>query len=226
MGEKLITSAMEDYLKAIYELGEEEVKTQALAQHLGVSPASVSGMLVKLASLKLVRYEKYRGASLSEAGRKIALETIRHHRLIETYLAQALGYDWHEVHDEAEELEHHISEAFEERIAAMLGHPTHDPHGDPIPQRDGSLPEEDARALSTLEVGETGEISRVKNQQREVLRYLAERNLVPGETVTLREKAPFGGPVTLEQGENCFAIAADLAADIQVRRSGIDKAKQ
>ena len=217
MGEKLITSAMEDYLKAIYELGEDEVKTQALAEHLGVSPASVSGMLAKLASLKLVHYEKYRGASLSEPGRKIALETIRHHRLIETYLAQALGYSWHEVHDEADKLEHHISEAFEERIAAMLGHPTRDPHGDPIPQRDGSLPEEDARALSTLEVGETGEISRVKNQQREVLRYLAERNLVPGERVTLREKAPFGGPVTLEQGESRFAIAGELAEAIYVR---------
>lgn len=212
-----LSSAMEDYLKAIYELGEAGVTTQALAAALGVSPASVTGMVKKLAGLKLVHYTRYKGVSLTAAGRQVALEVVRHHRLIETYLAQALGYDWHEVHDEADRLEHHISEAFEERIAALLGHPTHDPHGDPIPRRDGSLPEADSRTLASLEVGESGEISRVTNQQREVLRYLAERNLVPGKRVTLREKAPFGGPVTLEQGDRRFAIAGELAEAIYVR---------
>jgi DtxR family Mn-dependent transcriptional regulator len=161
MSKTRLSSAVEDYLKAIYELGERGVKTQALADALEVSPASVTGMLQKLASLKLVAYQKYQGVSLTPAGQRIALETLRHHRLIETYLAQALGYAWHEVHDEAEKLEHHISEDFEDRIASMLGHPTHDPHGDPIPRRDGSLPADLGWPLTDLEVGQTATITRI-----------------------------------------------------------------
>ena len=155
MTEKPLSSAVEDYLKAIFELG--EAKTQALADALEVSPASVTGMLKKLSALGLIEYERYRGVTLTPAGRKIALETLRHHRLIETYLAEALGYPWHEVHDEAERLEHHISEDFEDRIAEVLGNPTHDPHGDPIPGRDGSLPQSLGRPLTELEVGQRGE---------------------------------------------------------------------
>lgn len=210
-----VTSAMEDYLKAIYELGERNVKTQALAEALGVNPASVSGMLKKLAALKLVAYEKYQGVSLSPAGRKMALETLRHHRLLETYLAQALGYRWHEVHDEAERLEHVISEAFEERIAELLGHPTHDPHGDPIPARDGSMPGESGRPLTEFAVGATLKVTRITQQSAEVLRYLAGHNLIPGQTVRIADKAPFDGPLMLEQGGHSFAIAHTLAQAIR-----------
>lgn len=212
----LVTHAMEDYLKAIYELGEREVKTQDVAVALGVSAASVTGMLKKLAELKLVDYQRYGGVSLSEAGRLIALETLRHHRLIETYLMQALGYEWHEVHAEAEKLEHHISEAFETRIAELLGHPTHDPHGDPIPGRDGSLPASPGQPLSELEVGQRAEITRITNQESEVLRYLADNGLVPGRTLTLAARAPFGGPLTLEHEGRRLAIALELAQAIHV----------
>ncbi len=214
MTKKILTSAMEDYLKAIYELGECDVKTQALARALEISSASVTGMLQKLASLKLVVYEKYRGVSLTEAGKAMALETLRHHRLIETYLTQALGYAWHEIHDEAERLEHHISEDFENRIAELLGHPTHDPHGDPIPHRDGSLPESSGQPLVELEVGQTAVITRITRQESEVLRYLADNNLVPGRAVTIRACAPFNGPLTLEQGSHQTALAFELAKAI------------
>lgn len=214
MSKKLISSAMEDYLKAIFELGEREVRTQALASALAVSAASVTGMLKKLASLKLVEYKRYRGVSLTKAGRAMALETIRHHRLLETYLAQSLGYAWHEVHDEAEKLEHFISEDFEDRIAEALGHPTFDPHGDPIPGRDGSLPDSPGEPLAEMQVGDTATITRITNQQAEVLRYLAENKLMPGETVTLKERAPFEGPLTLEYGDRWIAIAHDLAQGI------------
>jgi DtxR family Mn-dependent transcriptional regulator len=218
MPPKPITSAMEDYLKAIYELGDQGVKTQALAEALGVNPASVTGMLKKLAALKLVVYEKYQGVSLSVAGRKMALETLRHHRLIETYLAQALGYDWHEVHDEAERLEHVISEDFEDRIAELLGHPTHDPHGDPIPARDGSVPRNTGQPLTHFAVGEALKITRITNQSADVLRYLAGHNLKLGQTVVLKDKAPFDGPVTLEHNGHSVAIAHALAAAIHAER--------
>jgi len=208
-----LSSAVEDYLKAIYELGE-GVKTQALADALGVSSASVSGMIKKLGDLNLVAYEKYRGVTLTPAGRKIALETLRHHRLIETYLAEALGYAWHEVHDEAEKLEHFISEDLGRRIAEKLGHPSFDPHGDPIPQRDGTVPPSLGVPLTELEVGQTARITRITNQAPEVLRYLAEEGLVPGEVVRVAVRAPFGGPVTLGRAEGPIALAADLASAI------------
>lgn len=206
-----VSAAIEDYLKAIYELGEAGVKTQELADALSVSAASVSGMLKKLSELKLIHYEKYRGTTLTPAGRKIALETLRHHRLVETYLAEALGYPWHDVHDEAERLEHVISEAFEARIDDVLGHPSFDPHGDPIPQLDGSLPESSAFPLTNLPVGQSARLTRITDQRREVLLYLEEQGLRPGETVTLLAHAPFGGPVTLECGGRQIALAEELA---------------
>jgi DtxR family Mn-dependent transcriptional regulator len=205
---------MEDYLKAIYELGEADVSTQALADALKVSPASVTGMLKKLAALKLVLYARYKGVGLTPAGRRVALEVVRHHRLIETYLAEALGYGWHEVHDEAERLEHHISEAFEERIAALLGHPTHDPHGDPIPQRDGSIPYRPGRPLSEVAVGATVEIVRITNQQPEVLRYLAGHNLRPGTVATVLAREPFAGPVLLQCNQRAVSLSSVLAAAV------------
>jgi DtxR family Mn-dependent transcriptional regulator len=211
-----VSAAIEDYLKAIYDLGAEGVKTQELADALSVSAASVSGMLKKLSELKLIRYEKYRGTTLTPAGRKIALETLRHHRLVETYLAEALGYPWHDVHDEAERLEHVISEAFEARIADALGNPSFDPHGDPIPQLDGSLPESGARPLTELEVGQTARLTRITDQRREVLLYLEEQGLRPGETVTLLAHAPFGGPLTLACCGRQVALAENLARALYV----------
>jgi DtxR family transcriptional regulator, Mn-dependent transcriptional regulator len=210
---------MEDYLKALFELGEHDVKPRDLAASVGVSPASVTGMLGKLADLHLVHYQKYRGASLTPAGRALALETLRHHRLLETYLARALGYDWHEVHDEAERLEHVISEAFEERVDALLGHPTHDPHGDPIPRRDGSVPACNGVPLTTLDVGQRATLSRITEQDSEVLRYLAGHGLVPGAEVRVVERAPFDGPITLARpgaaDEAPVALAFALAEAIQ-----------
>ena len=214
MTKKIITSAMEDYLKAIYELGESGVKTQALANELEVSPASVTGMLKKLADLKLVKHEKYYGVSLSKAGRMMALETLRHHRLLETYLAEALGYEWHEVHSEAEKLEHHISEDFEDRIDEALGYPTHDPHGDPIPRRDGSVPAIEGKPLTDYAVGDSFIITRIRNQDSEVLQYLAENHLRLGNRFELKQKAPRQGPITLERDGSHVALAYSLAQAI------------
>lgn len=212
-----ISSSMEDYLKAIFELGESKVKTQDLARELSVSAASVTGMLKKLSALKLVKHERYYGVSLTKAGRLIALETLRHHRLLETYLARALGYAWHEVHDEAEKLEHHISEAFEDRIAEALGHPTHDPHGDPIPQRDGTLPASLGQPLSDFETQTDVVLKRIKRQGGDILKYLSEHGLVPGARVTIIEKSPFEGPITVEQAGETVALSRDLAQTIMAQ---------
>lgn len=208
---KAITSAVEDYLKALYELGEVRVKTQLLADALAVSPASVTGMLRKLAELRLVDYERYQGASLTPAGRKVALETIRHHRLIETYLAEALGYAWFDVHDEAEKLEHHISEEFEDRIAAVLGHPTHDPHGDPIPSRDGVLPAHVGAPLSDHAAGGRLVVTRITVKEREVLRYLDDHGVRPGSQLEMMERDPLGGTVTVRTLPLADATPAPLA---------------
>jgi DtxR family Mn-dependent transcriptional regulator len=212
-----LTSAVEDYLKEIFQLGGEDVKTSELALALGISAASVTGMLRKLSELKLVDYERYRGASLTEAGRKVALETIRHHRLIETYLAEALGYSWFEVHDEAEKLEHHISEEFESRIAEILGHPEYDPHGDPIPDPDGVLPGDLGRSLPALPAGVTLQVTRVVNQPVEVQRYLDGLGLAPGGLLELVEIAPFDGPVTVLCRGAQFALDRELAGSIHAR---------
>jgi len=209
-----VSAAIEDYLKAVYDLGETDVKTHELAGALSVSAASVSGMLKKLSELNLIDYEKYRGTSLTPAGRKIALETLRHHRLLETYLAEALGYPWHDVHDEAERLEHVISEDFETRIADALGHPSFDPHGDPIPQLDGSLPATRSRPLTELPPGRPAKVTRITDQRREVLVYLEEHGLRPGERVTVLGRAPFGGPVTVTCGGKQLALGADLAGSL------------
>jgi DtxR family Mn-dependent transcriptional regulator len=211
------TSAVEDYLKEIFQLGGEDVKTRELALALKISAASVTGMLRKLSELRLVDYERYRGVSLTEAGRKVALETIRHHRLIETYLAEALGYSWFEVHDEAEKLEHHISEEFESRIAEILGHPEYDPHGDPIPDADFVLPGDLGRPLPLLPVGTPLEVTRIVNQPVDVQRYLDGRGIAPGSRLQLVEIAPFDGPVTVECGGARIALSQELAGSIHAR---------
>lgn len=224
MNKPSISSSMEDYLKTIFELGEQDIKTQVLAAELKLSSASVTGMLKKLSDLKLVDYERYYGVSLTKAGRLIALETLRHHRLIETYLAEALGYPWHELHEEAEKLEHHISEAFEDRIAEALGHPDYDPHGDPIPQKDGSLPAVLGKPLTDFSEGESLVITRVKEQKAEVLKYLSDNKLIPGSRLQIIQKAPFEGPLSLQVAEHSIALAFDLARLIEVEKAtSLDK---
>lgn len=219
MTKKTISHAMEDYLKAVFELGEHNIKTQDLASALSVSPASVTGMLKKLSDLQLIQYERYRGVGLTPAGRLVALETIRHHRLLETYLSQALGYEWHEIHDEAEKLEHVISEDFEARISDWLGDPTHDPHGDPIPRLDGSIPASSGVPLSEFDINTSARITRITNQKREVLRYFAEHNLKPGTLLSVKQKAPFDGPLTLELNNDSLVLAFALAQSIYATRT-------
>jgi DtxR family transcriptional regulator, Mn-dependent transcriptional regulator len=191
--------AIEDYLKAIYVLqqGHGQVTTSLVAEYFGFAPPSVTGMLQKLAKLDLVSYTPYHGVALTDRGQRIALEVLRHHRLLELFLVRELGYSWEEVHAEAEVLEHVISETLEARIAARLGHPTTDPHGDPIPFANGTLPISTCQPLTQLSLGATGRVTRVTDQHPDHLRYLADLGLVPGAIITLRARAPFEGPLTL-----------------------------
>jgi len=214
----MLSEAVENYLKAIYEIEQTagRVTTNALAERLGVLPGSVTGMLKKLAEEKprLVDYERHRGVSLTPAGKRIALEVIRHHRLIELYLQQALGYAWDEVHDEAEKLEHVISEEFEDRIAEMLGHPEFDPHGDPIPAKDGTVRERVTPALTNLEAGQTGRVARVSDADPALLRYLAELGIIPEASLTVAERGPFGGPLHVRVGDLPNAPAHALGKEV------------
>ncbi len=195
----MISHAVEDYLKAMYELEEDfgAVTTSLLAVHLDVAPASVTGMVQKLAKAKprLVNYERHRGVTLTPAGRKIALEVIRHHRLIELYLAESLGYEWDRVDAEAEKLEHVISEEFEDKIAALLGDPTTDPHGDPIPSKDGAVAAPSRLALSEVPAGQTVRVTRVRDDDPAFLRYLKELGIGLQVALTIAERAPFDGPL-------------------------------
>ena len=214
----MISQAVQDYLKVIYTLqaGGEAVSTSTLAAAMGVSAPSATGMVKKLASLKLVRHHPYQGVVLTRAGQKMALEVIRHHRLLELYLAEALGYSWDKVHEEAERLEHVISEEFEEKIFEALGRPTRDPHGDPIPAKDGTLVAGNHERLSDLEPGATGVIRRVSDSDAEVLRYLGTRGLVPDATVEVLGKAPFNGPLTVKTGNTEHVLGRELARHIRV----------
>jgi DtxR family Mn-dependent transcriptional regulator len=171
----MITRAIQDYLKTIYKLGDarQRVSTNAIAERMKVSQASVTGMLKKLSDLKLITHVPYYGVKLADAGQKIALEIIRHHRLLELYLAEALGYSWDQVHDEAEKLEHHISEEFEDKMAEVLGNPTIDPHGAPIPTKDGQIEESPLVCLTKTESGQKVRIAQVSDNDPEMLRYLA-----------------------------------------------------
>lgn len=196
------SESVDDYLKGILELGEEteRVATSALARRLGVTPASVTGMLRRLAGedRPFVEYEKHRGVRLTQVGRTRALEILRHHRLLEKFLHDTLGYSWDEVHAEAERLEHAISETFEDRIAEQLGDPEVDPHGHPIPRKDGSLPEREERPLMELRPGDAAVISRVPDQDAGLLRHLAKLGLKPGTCVRLVGRDPYDGPLVLE----------------------------
>jgi DtxR family Mn-dependent transcriptional regulator len=216
----MISHAVEDYLKAIYELEEDfgKVSTSALAQKLAVAPASVTGMLQKLADSKprLVNYERHHGVALNPAGRKIALEIIRHHRLIELYLADELGFAWDQVDAEAEKLEHVISEEFENKIAERLGNPTTDPHGDPIPAKDGSVAEPSRLPLSQIEAGQTVRVARVRDNDPAFLRYLAGLGLVLQASVVVTEKAPFDGPLHITIGDRSHALGRNVTDKIFV----------
>jgi DtxR family Mn-dependent transcriptional regulator len=201
--EQKLSIAIEDYLKAIYVLQQQgaQVGTVQLAERLSVKPASVSGMLKKLSDMNLVDHTPYYGVVLTPTGEKIALETLRHHRLIELYLVEALGYTWDEVHEDAERLEHVLSEKLEARIAERLGHPTHDPHGDPIPALDGTLPKQNSLSLGALPIGASGMITQVLVQDAARLRYLASLGLVLGAVVTVVGREPFDGPLTVQIGD-------------------------
>jgi DtxR family Mn-dependent transcriptional regulator len=214
-----ISSAIEDYAKAIYALelrAGDAVTTNALAERLGVTPGSASGMVKRLAELGLVEHEPYRGVQLTDDGRRVALEVIRHHRLLELYLVQSLGVPWDRVHEEAEVLEHVLSEELEELIAAKLGNPTHDPHGDPIPTRELTIEEEPTQSLQSLEAGATGRFTRVSDSDPEMLRFLADRGISPGDSFEVIDKQPFGGPLFIRFGDNVNVLGGDLAKAMRV----------
>ncbi len=212
----LLSPAVQDYLKAIYKLEKDKASTTDLARALGVSSASVTSMMQRLAKAKLVEYESYRGVRLTEAGEKIALEILRHHRLLETYLKEVLGYSWAEMHEEAERLEHHISEEFEQRIDALLGYPTHDPHGHPIPSADLELTEAATTPLVQIEAGQTVRILQVSDTDAERLQYLEEMGLLPSNRVDVVSKAPFKGPLTLRIGGRERVVGYHLASAVHV----------
>jgi DtxR family Mn-dependent transcriptional regulator len=213
----MVSESAQDYLKAIWKLERTgDMSTSALAESLGVTPASATAMLKKLATLGLVVHEPYHGATLTPAGERMALEVVRHHRLLELYLMQALGLGWDEVHAEADRLEHHLSEEVEARIDAALGFPKRDPHGDPIPTAALELVTDPARRLGELMRGDEAVILCVPDSDPALLRYLGELGLFPERRVTIVERAPFGGPLTLEVEGARHAIAIELAERIAV----------
>jgi DtxR family Mn-dependent transcriptional regulator len=218
----LRSSAVEDYTKAIYALEEREeqpVSTNALAERLGVTPASASGMVKRLGELGLVIHQPYHGVQLTEAGRRVALEVMRHHRLLELYLVQSLGVPWDRVHEEAEVLEHVLSEELEELIARKLGDPTRDPHGDPIPTRDLEIEERVTHSLESLEAGDRGVFTRVSDADPEMLRYLAARGIAPGDKLEVVERQPFGGPLFVRFGDDIHPLGGDLARAMRIEVS-------
>lgn len=216
----MLSQAVEDYLKTIYKLqarGEEApVSTGEIADSMDISAASVSNMIKRLTDLDLVEYESYKGVTLTETGMKVALEVIRHHRLLELYLREVMDYPWDKVHEEAEHLEHHISEDFEEKLEEMLGNPTHDPHGDPIPTRGGTIAETATRPLAAVEPGESVIIRRVSDADPELLEYLEEMNLLPENHVEVVEKSAFNGPITVQANGDEHIVGYEVACKVFV----------
>jgi DtxR family Mn-dependent transcriptional regulator len=210
--------AVEDYAKAIYALEQREgtVSTNALAERLGVTAGSASGMVKRLGELGLVEYRRYHGVSLTAAGQRVALEVMRHHRLLELYLVQSLGVPWDRVHQEAEVLEHVLSEELEELIAAALGDPTRDPHGDPIPTRDLTIEEPATVRLQTLEPGDRATFTRVSDSEPEMLRFLAERGIAPGDELEVIDKQPFDGPLFVRFGPDVHVLGGGLARAMRI----------
>ncbi|HEY1277239.1 MAG TPA: metal-dependent transcriptional regulator [Thermoleophilaceae bacterium] len=208
-----LSTAVQDYAKAIWTLAQrtgDPVSTSAIAERLDVAPASASAMVKRLESLGLVSREPYHGVRLTRAGERVALEVVRHHRLLELYLAEALGMPWDQVHAEAEVLEHAISPELSELIAKKLGDPTRDPHGDPIPTRDGRIDESPTRALADLPDGERGRFVRVSDADPEMLRYLAGRGISPGDGFEVVSREPFDGPLTVRFGRKEHVLGGAL----------------
>ena len=218
MDRTILSRAMEDYMKAIYKLHgqHKQVPTSVLAEDMNVAPASVTNMCKKLAELKLVEYEPYQGVQFTSAGQKLALEIIRHHRLIELYLAEALGVPWDQVHEEAEKLEHVISEDLEDRMAAALGDPKFDPHGAPIPSRTGEVFRQESGRLVDMNVGDALIVVEVDDKDPELLRYLGELGIYPGTRITLMVQAPFDGPLTLNIDNQERSLGHQAAKSIKV----------
>jgi DtxR family transcriptional regulator, Mn-dependent transcriptional regulator len=215
-----ISESVEDYAKAIYGLERRgdgaPVTTNVLADRLGVTPASASNMVKRLAEQGLAEHAPYHGVTLTDEGTRVALEVLRHHRLLELYLVEHLDVPWDRVHEEADALEHVISEDLEERIAAKLGHPTHDPHGDPIPDANLDLAEAATRALADLDVGERGTFVRVSDSEPEMLRYLADRGLAIGDAVEVVDRQPFDGPLTVRSDGAEHVLGGRLAGAMRI----------
>jgi DtxR family transcriptional regulator, Mn-dependent transcriptional regulator len=213
-----LSDAIQDYLKEIYKLqGESDrATTTAIAERMGVAASSATSMVKKLTALGLAAHEPYRGVVLTEAGEAVAIEVIRHHRLLEQYLAQTLGLSIDAVHAEADRLEHALSEELEALIDQSLGYPTHDPHGDPIPDAELRIDKQQLGSLEALDEGEEATVRRVPDGDAGLLRYLDELGLVPGRRVRLQAAAPFRGPLTVEVDGRRSAISRDLAARISV----------
>ena len=216
---KPISTSVGDYLKAIWSVaGTGSASTNALSERLSVAPASVSNMFVRLQEMGLARHERYHGASLTDSGRVEALRLVRRHRLIETFLLEHLGYHWQEVHDEAERLEHAVSDGFTERLAEFLGHPQHDPHGDPIPAADGTLAAEDSFPLAEAAAGTRVRISKVRDDDAPMLDYLEDHGLVPGRPLSVLEVRALDGVVTIEDERGkTHALGEPLARSVFVR---------
>ena len=219
--EQTLTISIQDYLKNIYELTEsgESASTTALAKKLNISAPSVTGMIQKLASATpaLVEYQKHQGVTLTNEGKRAALEVIRHHRLLEAWLVQTLGYSWDEVHEEAERLEHVISEDFERRIAAAMGHPTRDPHGELIPTADLKMPFDNSTPLSALRPDQTAIIQSVKASDTNLLRYLKRRGLLPGVRVEVKDYSPFDHNLTIKSRHNTMVLGLAITSKIYVK---------
>ena len=213
-----LTEPVEDYLKVIYdiELGGGAAATNDIAQRLDIAPASVSGMVRRLADHGLLAHERYRGVRLTDAGRRAALRTLRRHRVIESYLVQALGFAWDRVHEEAERLEHAASDELVDRMAAAIGEPAFDPHGAPIPTREGAVDEPPHLPLAELPTGMPARVSRVTDEDGDLLRYLGELGLHPGAAVRVRARAPFNGPLTLDVDGVERIVGLELARQLRV----------
>lgn len=214
----MLTQAAEDYLKSIYKLQEKggKVSTGILAEYLDVKPASATGMIKKLKSMNLVSHERYQGVTLTEAGKAVALEIIRHHRLLELYLFKALGVPWDGVHEEAEKLEHVISEDVEARMDEFLGYPTVDPHGSPIPDKNGVIPKTPSIPMTDLRNGQACVVAEVSDNDSAILRHLGGFNLYPGTAFRVIEVAPFEGPFTIDVAGQQVVIGREVAKNIFV----------
>jgi DtxR family Mn-dependent transcriptional regulator len=214
-----ISASVQDYAKAVYALEARKgtpVSTNELAERLGVTPGSVSAMVRKLSEIGLLEHEPYHGVSLTSEGRRVALEVLRHHRLLELFLAEELGMPWDRVHAEAEVLEHVLSDELEQLIAERLGDPTVDPHGDPIPTLDYAIEERETHGLSDLTPGVAGRFVRVSDSDPEMLRYLAEHGIAIGDRLEVLDRQPFGGPVFVCFGEREHAIGGALARAMRI----------